>query len=130
MSIPAILKDYGTCWQDEFPNPVCKSAPRTDPPIIEWSCAETIGGNIIAKLRIPPGTCVRVVGRFDPNKGIRREVCEPFTPVASSCRMRVNWTDEEDFTTIYGSQDPSQAIQSWTAWWYPAGECTQCITTM
>jgi hypothetical protein len=122
-NIPARLSENGTCWMDEFPNPVCKDVPVTEPPIITWHCAESIGVNTIARLRIPPGTCLRVYGRFDPSKSWLDLTCGAFSAQLGSCRMLNNWSDEDSYMTIYSAQN---AAQGWTAWWNYTGECLQC----
>lgn len=116
--VPSQLRDK-VCWWDEFPNPVCKDVPELDPPIIEWSCDDGIGPSV-ARLRIPPGTCLRLAGAFDyvsaDGSCAQPEQC---ATELQKCATITNTFDHDRFAYVHRRYPCS----GWTAWWYE-GECS------
>jgi hypothetical protein len=125
-SVPAKLFEDG-CWQDEFPNPVCKKVPKTSPPIVDWgTCTPPDGtgyGELhMATLRIPPGTCLRVHGRWEPSKaGI--STCESSSCTVSDnvCKIRKNASQSDMYLRVHYKR--AMCSGDFTAWWYPLEEC-------
>lgn len=120
-TMPAILKDESTCWQDVFPNPVCKPVPVTTPPIVEAKCVSA--GIPMATLRIPPGSCVRIQGRFSSDR-LSADACFTRTSCTaqdSICRIRRNDTDLDAFVNVHDTG--CHAAPRFTAWWYSLDDC-------
>lgn len=121
--VPAQLRDKGTCWWDEFPNPACKAIPDLDPPVIEWSCPFNGGteGPTVARLRIPAGTCMRLSGVFD-RSAIAEEACsvpEVCAVETHTCVTITNATAEDTFRYVHRRH---ACGKHWTAQWFE-GEC-------
>lgn len=125
--MPAILHEDG-CWQDEFPNPVCKPVPKTSPPIVDWgSCTPPAGTGYgqmhMATLRIPPRSCLRVDGRWEPSK-MSSETCVEANCSASSiaCKITKNNSATEDaYVRVHYKRKACSG--DFTAWWYAIEDC-------
>ena len=116
-AMPAILKDEWTCWQDQFPNPVCKLVPSTTPPIFETKCADE--GIYMVKVRIPPRSCVRLDGRFDSSR-LSADTCFTRTSCTAQgniCRIRRNDTDEEQFAHLHDTSCLTRRLLGEVRWY-------------
>jgi hypothetical protein len=118
MTLPSKLLEYGECWQDAFPLPVCETVPELDPPIIEWSCDDEI-----AAIRIPPQSCMVAKGRFS-NAHYLDSTCDAATTGCTdhppTC---IKVTNADDGNLVRYLHRPKSCTQSWTVSWYPIEQC-------
>lgn len=130
--LPAALVESGACWREPGDYPACRPVPELDPPVIEWSCGTGHGGKAypgqetVARLRIPPRSCMRIMGRFalsisgtctiDPSAGCMVDLPE------HSCVTVTNTTAEDMFRYVTRRRD---CDLGWGVSWY-ADECEPC----
>lgn len=130
--LPAALVENGSCWREPGDYPACRPIPDLDPEVIVWSCGEGHGGKehpgqeTVARLRVPPGSCMRLMGLFsvglegactvDPTTGCGVNVPE------HACVTITNTTGEDMFRYVTRRRD---CAPGWGASWY-AGECDPC----
>lgn len=118
--MPASLTEYGSCWKSP-PMSECTAVPTTAPPIYEALCAD--GPAPVARLRVPPNSCIRVSARMDllqAHQATCGEQCPSTTYLCSSLK---NTTAKNMYVHIHGpcSTEPHEAVDVFARWY--EGDC-------